>query len=561
MTENGHAPPKKSPFLKWLNISLCIAAIIIVILWFGRVAEVSFDVDAAVLTVGEAYTPAVSVKPGFAMNKKLRYTSDNDKVAMVDAAGIVRAFAPGQAVISAESTDGSNKSARMWVQVFAESNDSINIIESPADMEVGESRQLSCEITPEDAQVIWNSGDPAIATVNGNGVVTALRPGKTVVRASINDEVFDELAVTVLKITPAISANATPLPSTEEQAGATAINLMFTGDLLCLQAQRAAAAGSESGFEGSFEYVSDAFKGADYVVGSLHTCAAPSFPYTVDSAGAPVLNAPAAYLSALSSVGFNALMTANDHCCDTGAKGIGETIVSLDNKGLKHTGVFGAPGGKRFLIEDVNGVKLAFLSYSESFGGRDSLLTAAERSYMVNPFSKERVTRDIASARKDGAGFIIVYMHWGNEDDPVISPAQRASAATIADAGADLIIGSGPACLQSVLPVTAKDGKQVMCAYSLGNFISSMPLSINNDTVILNATLEMDGGGVHLSRLGYIPLRVVPSYQDSSYVALPVGHSSMAANRISEAMGSELEIIEYDGGTDAWQAASYMTIE
>lgn len=156
-----------------------------------------------------------------------------------------------------------------------------------------------------------------------------------------------------------------------------------------------------------------------------------------------------------------------------------------------------------------------------------------------------------------GAEFIIAYMHWGTENTHTINAKQKQQAQEVADAGVDLIAGSHPHCLQSAETLTATDGREVFCIYSLGNFVSSMGRTINNDTIILNATLKREGEKVVLADTGYIGCRVIGSYDGGNYVVVPnreglnggIRTSALdaSAQRIAEVMGDSLrEITEFE---------------
>ena len=94
---------------------------------------------------------------------------------------------------------------------------------------------------------------------------------------------------------------------------------------------------------------------------------------------------------------------------------------------------------------------------------------------------------------KQNSDFVIVFLHWGTENSDTIDWAQEKQAPEVVSAGADLIIGAHPHCLQQISIV---DGVPV--AYSLGNFWFN---SKTVDTGIIKAVLDENG----LQSLQFIP--------------------------------------------------------
>ena len=119
----------------------------------------------------------------------------------------------------------------------------------------------------------------------------------------------------------------------------------------------------------------------------------------------------------------------------------------------------------RIPIQTVDGVKIAYLSYTEHTNGipRNSKMTAN----IIYTSQQDVMEQQVRAARQE-ADFVVVGVHWGVEDSHNITQAQRTLAQSLADWGADVIIGTHPHVLQDAEWSTAADGRNVFVAYSLG---------------------------------------------------------------------------------------------
>ncbi|MCR5830141.1 MAG: CapA family protein [Lachnospiraceae bacterium] len=307
---------------------------------------------------------------------------------------------------------------------------------------------------------------------------------------------------------------------------------MFTGDLMCLKGQQYdAGKKGRYDFFPSFKYVAPIFKSSDLVCANLETLISESNPLTrfqVEENGQPQCNGPKAYLSALKKAGFDMFATANNHTCDWGLEGIIETKKNLDDAGFANVGTHydtdGSATGERFSIFDVNGIRIAVLSYTHLINQR-SKLTLTELNKTVHQFSQETVKKDISDAKENGADFVVVYLHYGSENVEEINGTQLRDSKYVAEAGADLIIGSHPHCLQPCEYIKTSDKRKVLCMYSIGNFVSSMARDINNDTVILRVEISKKVGKkkvtLKMSDVSYIPCKVMPK-DGSQFVVMPI---------------------------------------
>ena len=410
-----------------------------------------------------------------------------------------------------------------------------------------------------DAPIQWASSDESVATVDQQGRVTGVKKGVAAITAQAGE------AKATCYVSVSHRAQKSPLgdiePPRYELAEGVYRNknavdtgsatLMLAGDLMCLTAQQNAV--SNGNFNKSFSYVRKVFEKSDFAIGNLETLISSSNPYTREEIrvnNKPNCNGPATYLDAVRYANFDAVITNNNHSLDGGMQGIVETFGMLDAYGLIHTGTFLDENTQRFLLADVNGIRVAILSYSELYNQR-SLMSGEEQALYLNPYSLDTVKRDVAAAKAAGAEFIVAYNHWGVESTHKLTSDQKSHAKEMADAGVDVIAGSHPHCLQEAAWIDAADGRRVLCVYSMGNFVSSMGDVIHNDTIILKLDLQRQQDGVKLASAGYLGARVHSSYQNGRHVIVPVssdlngGASSStlksAQSRINGVMGDAIE--------------------
>lgn len=128
---------------------------------------------------------ALQFMPSDATIQSAAWSSNHPEIASVDISGLVTARAVGSATITAVPTDGL-PAASVTVNVYATHAQSIALNKSALTMPVGSREQLTADIAPAnstDRTVLWQSANPAVATVDAYGEVTAVGPGQTTVSA------------------------------------------------------------------------------------------------------------------------------------------------------------------------------------------------------------------------------------------------------------------------------------------------------------------------------------------------------------------------------------------
>ncbi|MBQ6902921.1 MAG: Ig domain-containing protein, partial [Lachnospiraceae bacterium] len=155
------------------------------------VSGVTLTPETLSMVVGETEPLTATVMPANATNKNVSYTSSDPSVATVDANGVVTAVSPGNTTVTVTTADG-NKTDTCLVTVTAAPTpvSDVSLNHDTLSMTVGDTETLTATVRPTNAtnkNVTYASSDPAVATVDANGVVTALSPGTTTITVTTQD--------------------------------------------------------------------------------------------------------------------------------------------------------------------------------------------------------------------------------------------------------------------------------------------------------------------------------------------------------------------------------------
>ena len=151
------------------------------------------------LHVGESFQLIATVWPdSLSARVNLVWSSRNQSVAEVNSNGVVTAVGVGSSVVSVICG-----TVRATCEITVKENEilaqTVELIPESAELEVGETFSLAATIYPEnttDKSLAWSSSDAAVASVDENGVVTAVAVGSCVITATCG-EVAGTCAITV----------------------------------------------------------------------------------------------------------------------------------------------------------------------------------------------------------------------------------------------------------------------------------------------------------------------------------------------------------------------------
>ena len=334
----------------------------------------------------------------------------------------------------------------------------------------------------------------------------------------------------------------------QEEQKDTTISMAVVGDIMCHSPNYKDAYNASTkkyDFSTFFPQIKSYISNADIAVGNLETTfAGGNKAYS----GYPTFNSPPQLAKDVQDLGIDVLTTSNNHSMDSGYNGLINTIDTLDDLGISHTGTFKSEEDKnKILIKDVNGVKIAFLSYTY---GTNGIAIPKGKEYCINLIDKDLIKKQLESAKAQNPDVICVSMHWGIEYKLQPNTEQTDLADYLFENGAYIILGSHPHVLEPMekRTVTLSDGtkKDGFVIYSLGNFISAQKDKYTKDSIILNLKITKHSqGNITIDSYDYTPIYM----QDNG---------ANATNRY-ELVDLEKKIKDYENGDKSITAAAYKT--
>lgn len=323
----------------------------------------------------------------------------------------------------------------------------------------------------------------------------------------------------------------------------TTATVLSTGDIMVHSPQLSGAYVPSSGlydFSAFFKETAPYFKNADLSVGNLEVTFGSNEGR--EYSGYPMFNTPDSLADAIKESGLNFLLTSNNHSYDTGLSGLKRTVSVLKQKSIDYTGTRETEEEPVYRVKEINNINIGIINYTYETSppnpteGRKYLngsVISAEANNLINSFSYNKIDAfytDIESKltqmKNDGAEFLVVYIHWGNEYQTTPNTHQKSIAQHLCNMGVDIIIGSHPHVIQPVELITSEDSlNTTVCLYSTGNAVSnqrqelmtSCPSGHTEDGMLFEFTLKKTKEGVFLTGLDLIPTWVNKYLQNGRY--------------------------------------------
>ncbi len=356
--------------------------------------------------------------------------------------------------------------------------------------------------------------------------------------------------------------------------------ILSTGDIMVHSTQLDGArvqGGDGYDFSAFFKEAESYFKAADLSVANLEiTFGGSEFgAYS----GYPVFNTPDSLADVIKNSGLGMVLTANNHCYDTGFSGLKRTQQVLKDKGISYIGTRLSEQDATFSVREVNGIKIGMAAFTYETGRTDSgiisingITVKAEATNLVNSFNYNHldefyaeVEQILEKMEQAGAEATVFYIHWGNEYQTTPNTMQKTIAQELCNRGIDVIVGSHPHVIQPVEMLYAESGEhKTVCLYSTGNAISnqrqelmdSCPSGHTEDGLFFYCTFDKySDGEVVLSGVDVLPTWV-DKYRGGSqyqYTIYPLnsendgtdkyGLSSAAADKARKSYNRTKELI------------------
>lgn len=290
---------------------------------YEHTVGIRLETEQARVRKGGRLTLAAVAQPEGKTDRRLVWSSSDGSVASVDEEGVVSGKSKGEAVITVTAVDG-GYTAECRVRVYQPVTE-LRMDNRSVTVDTGDDIQLTATILPYDADnksIVWSSDNPDVADVNGKGVVTGVKAGQTVIRATSEDEgISDFCVVTVNQPVTGVSLSKSEL----------SFSKIGDAEQLVASVQPADATNKELNWSSSDESVAIVSNGRVLCSG-------------YGSAIVYVTTVDGGYMA-------SCVVTADDGL--TGIDGVAaDGSVSVDNGRLVLKGI---PEGMRILVTDISG--------------------------------------------------------------------------------------------------------------------------------------------------------------------------------------------------------------
>lgn len=202
------------------------------------------------------------------------------------------------------------------------------------------------------------------------------------------------------------------------------------------------------------------------------------------------------YINVLTVNGIDYVNVVNNHMGDYLQKGFDDTLVFLQEHGIKYFGTNYYNSSN----PEIGSVKVDKTEMFEKDGFKIGMM--GYLGFNTSYPSGESVANNIKELKSQGADFIIASLHGGGQNTTKVTTKQIELAHMMIDLGADMVYGHHPHVLQKT---EEYKGKKIY--YSLGNFLFiDYGSSKHPESVLVRLQLTKDANGNITAKYEDIPV-------------------------------------------------------
>lgn len=317
--------------------------------------------------------------------------------------------------------------------------------------------------------------------------------------------------------------------------------------------ERSGDVGETHQFRSAFRHARAVLDSADLAVGSFGAVVADMYPamslMTRDLTGGHYANARPEFLDALLFAGFDCLALANPYNLDAGVRGVSSTERTVVERGMVPSGL----GRHKHPIFDVNGIKIAVLSFTVNEYRVRTFITDEGADAVLNIFDDDRARRAVESVRASGAEFVLMYLDCRATGEQLRFADRLDAGRRAAEAGADYVVCTLPHTVSKHRVHTARDGRRVPIATGIGTFMSSPGNRQDVPSALLRLSVRRGAEGAIAVVDSYVPLKRFRSYGGSLGAVAPAAkmfnsqydakHFVDVAETLAERLGDGIEAV------------------
>ena len=154
-----------------------------------QVTEIALSETTVSLWVGDTKTLTATASPTTASNTSVKWSSSDNKVAIVSSKGVITAKGKGTCTITCMAADGFGTKSTCEVTVKQQVTE-LALSETTTSLWVGDTKTITATASPTTASntsVEWSSSDNNVATVSSEGVITANGEGTCIITCTAAD--------------------------------------------------------------------------------------------------------------------------------------------------------------------------------------------------------------------------------------------------------------------------------------------------------------------------------------------------------------------------------------